>query len=76
MQVSKYVPNQVTIEGLSKSEINGAIDYTKDCLKQSDKMEAWERKEYKATLRHFNKLLTRLTYNYNNLIEEGVDVTY
>lgn len=76
-QVSQWEANQVTIEGLTKEEIEGALEYSEKCLKQAKKIgSTWEAKEYQSNINHYKKLLEQLTYNYNLLIEDGVQVCY
>lgn len=71
-----YIANQVTVEGLTKSEIIGAIGYVNECLARENEMEAWEVKEYKASLEHFTNDLKTLTNNYNELVLRGVNPVY
>lgn len=69
-----YIANQVTIEGLTREEIEGAKAYSNECLTHT--VATWERKEYIANIIHYNTMLKTLESNYNELVSRGVNAQY
>tara|TARA_R110000851_G_scaffold65300_2_gene148412 strand:+ start:910 stop:1122 length:213 start_codon:yes stop_codon:yes gene_type:complete len=69
-----YVANQVTVEGMTREEIEGSKAYSNKCLTHT--VATWERKEYIANVIHYNMMLKTIEANYNDLKSRGVDAKY